>query len=394
MLTWRKRNNLRDRYVQNINNINDNIINSKEEKTSITVSIAKLDGGFTESHGETRRQHLHLHLQLRSGQLRNGKRVGAHGNLYLRNGGGFGFLLRIPENRRCSVDSTPTHNTHLCSTVCSQARNAHHALGSSNHGLHFISARLKRICHLVLHMSHPLLFSHLPFTSSTSSSSFTLPSTTTQEQAAQSVQHDQLQEHPVHHVHLQALPVDKLRHQESLWRENVQNDGNPHDNSHRLWAQRACDCLKDRRLFWWSTSIVWCTGKKSRRRSPSSDHGRSEGIWEIGTAGLADSRISETSYVRSQMHFDDSVESIADSDLEDGELQKMLTSPLYALNASGKPDAMVLQEREVSAQCTQADRKESLKSRSFWRSESFGETRCVVFIWAGKPDQEFCVQKR
>ena len=29
-----------------------------------------------------------------------------------------------------SVDRTPTHNTHLCSTVCSEARNAHHALGS------------------------------------------------------------------------------------------------------------------------------------------------------------------------------------------------------------------------------------------------------------------------
>ena len=36
------------------------------------------------------------------------------------------------------------------------------------------------------------------------------------------------------------------------------------------------------------------------------------------------------------MHFDDPVESIADSDLEDGELQKMLTSLLYAQKASGK----------------------------------------------------------
>ena len=50
------------------------------------------------------------------------------------------------------------------------------------------------------------------------------------------------------------------------------------------------------------------------------------------------------------MHVDDSVESIADSDLEDGELQKMLTSPLYVQRVSGKPDAMVVQEREVSAQ--------------------------------------------
>ena len=85
---------------------------------------------------------------------------------------------------------------------------------------------------------------------------------------------------------------------------------------------------------------------------------------EIGTASLPNSQISETSYFHSQMHFDDSVESIADSDLEDGELQKMLTSPLYAQKASGKPDVMVVQEREVSAQHTQADRKESLRSHS------------------------------
>ena len=52
------------------------------------------------------------------------------------------------------------------------------------------------------------------------------------------------------------------------------------------------------------------------------------------------------------MQFAESVESIADSDLEDGELQKLLTSPLYAQRASGKPDAIVVQEREVSAQTT------------------------------------------
>ena len=39
---------------------------------------------------------------------------------------------------------------------------------------------------------------------------------------------------------------------------------------------------------------------------------------------------AEMSYFQSQMHSDyDSAESIADSDLEDGELRKMLTSPLY-----------------------------------------------------------------
>ena len=64
------------------------------------------------------------------------------------------------------------------------------------------------------------------------------------------------------------------------------------------------------------------------------------------------------------MHFDDSVESIADSDLEDRELQKMLTSPFYAQKASVKPDAMVVQEREISAKFAQANRKESLRSDS------------------------------
>ena len=55
--------------------------------------------------------------------------------------------------------------------------------------------------------------------------------------------------------------------------------------------------------------------------------------------------LSETSYIQSQMHFDDSVESTADSDVEDGELQKMLTSPLYAQKASEIPDAMFSSEQ-------------------------------------------------
>ena len=67
---------------------------------------------------------------------------------------------------------------------------------------------------------------------------------------------------------------------------------------------------------------------------------------EIRTTGVPDSQLAETSYFQSDMHFDESVENIADSDLEDGELQKMLTSPLYAQKASGRPDAMVMRERE------------------------------------------------
>ena len=70
-----------------------------------------------------------------------------------------------------------------------------------------------------------------------------------------------------------------------------------------------------------------------------------EELGEIGTAVVPDSKLSETSYIQSQMHFDDSVESIADSELEDGELQKMLTSPLCDQKASEKPDALFSSEQ-------------------------------------------------
>ena len=48
---------------------------------------------------------------------------------------------------------------------------------------------------------------------STSSSSPTYPTTQ--------------REHSAHPAHLQAHSVDKLRHQESLWREDLQSGGNP-----------------------------------------------------------------------------------------------------------------------------------------------------------------------
>ena len=42
------------------------------------------------------------------------------------------------------------------------------------------------------------------------------------------------------------------------------------------------------------------------------------------------SPVEKMSDLQAQMHFNESKESIADSDLEDAELQKLLTSPLYA----------------------------------------------------------------
>ena len=56
------------------------------------------------------------------------------------------------------------------------------------------------------------------------------------------------------------------------------------------------DCpkdLEDNR----SISVIWCTERTWRARSPSSDHRRSGrgGFREIGSAGLPDSKVSETS---------------------------------------------------------------------------------------------------
>ena len=85
-----------------------------------------------------------------------------------------------------------------------------------------------------------------------------------------------------------------------------------------------------------------------------------EDMVEFGKVG------AEMSHLQSHMHSDYvSAESIADSDLGDGEPRKMLASPLYMQSredcessrmpiAPGKPAAL-LQERGASAKRTQAD---------------------------------------
>ena len=94
-----------------------------------------------------------------------------------------------------------------------------------------------------------------------------------------------------------------------------------------------------------------------------------EDMGEFGKVG------AEKSYLQSQVRSDhDSAESIADSDLEDGELRKMLASPLYMQSredcessrmpiAPGKPAAL-LQDRGASAKRTRADLRKGLMSRS------------------------------
>ena len=112
--------------------------------------------------------------------------------------------------------------THICAVQSVHKRGTHRALGSSHTDCSVIFVRLKRVRHLV----RTCLTLYCSLTS-TLSSSFSLPSTTTPEHAALSGQHDHLQKHPGHHELLQAPPDDKQRHQESLWRENLQSGGNP-----------------------------------------------------------------------------------------------------------------------------------------------------------------------
>ena len=198
-------------------------------------------------------------------------------------------------------------------------------------------------------MSHPCWsLPHVPFTTSTSSSSsFTLPSTTTPEHALQSGQLDLLQQHLVHHQPLQDLTVDKRRYQEPLSRENLQSGGNPrktfstgYEPKELATVSRISRITDPYQLY---DAQKEC-GERDHR-VPITEEVREVG--EIETHSLPDSQISETSHFQSHMHFDDSAERTADSDLEDGELQKMLTSPLYAQKASGNPDALFHLSRET-----------------------------------------------
>ena len=185
-LSWRKRNNLCDRYVQNINNVNDKMNNSKEENTSITKLIGKLDGGTTESHGETRRQRLHL--QYRSGTTHNGRRVGAHG-------------IHIIWEMVVIPTVWLQRGTHTQCAWLKTKRDLQASLCPKTSVVIWCATGLIHGC------------SHAPSSMSTSSSS---PANRTTQR-----------EHSAHHALLQDHQVDKLRHQESLWREDLQSGWNP-----------------------------------------------------------------------------------------------------------------------------------------------------------------------
>ena len=217
-LAWRKHDNLWDRYVQNINDVNDKISNSKE-KTSITLSIEKLDGGTTESHGEARRHRLHLQLR----RSRTSQRQTSWSLWCSTSSDKWCWFRFLGRNSRKSTggygQDTHSQYTSVQYRFITSADRTHNALGSR---IALSSWCAWQECsYLVFSMSHPWL-SHLPLTTSTSTSSFALLSRT------QKQHHRYNQNNSENTQYITHIPsVDKLRHQESLWREDVQSGGNP-----------------------------------------------------------------------------------------------------------------------------------------------------------------------
>ena len=90
------------------------------------------------------------------------------------------------------------------------------------------------------------------------------------------------------------------------------------------------------------------------------------------------------------MHFDNSAERIADSDLEDGELQEVLTSPLHVQIASVKADALVVPERD---KCTIEAGKESLRCHSSEGQKASGKPDAwfiFLVLWHERSREEIC----
>ena len=185
-------------------------------------------------------------------------------------------------------------------------------------------------------MTHPWL-SHLSVTTSTLSSSFTLPSRI-QEHAAQSVQQEQLREHF----------VDEKRYQRPVCYDQQQIGGKPRHTTPTGYEPKALETkiietgsysedpeeTEPQRVEPdESLQTDLCQLYEKQERFMEEDHQAliTEEVGELGEIG------DKQSCIQSQMHFDyDSAESTADSDLEDGELRKMLTSPLCAQKNDGE----------------------------------------------------------
>ena len=215
-------------------------------------------------------------------------------------------------------------------------------------------------------------------------------------------QHDLFQDDTVHREPLPQTTRSESNAKEPLSHINYESGRNLRTNTPTgLRAQRACDpraCDQGACDNFWKfsgrpLSIIRCTEREfgeQDQHAPFIEDVKE--FVQIETRGLLDHGIAEMSpvdqmtHLQSQMRFDESMESMADSDLEDGELQKLLTSPLYVPRASGKPDAMVVQEREVSAQTSHSSEDHGApgnRLHCFHQIVLNRETKCgvVEFEW-------------
>ena len=243
---WLRQNKLWFRYIHNINSVNDKISNSKEE-TLITWSISRLDGGTTESHGWPADSifififnfavadfAIPNELELMATYTWEMVVISASWKEFQKINGGAQTVHPLTIHI-CAVQFVHTRGTHKQRAWLKGQHGSRIALSSLCSWKQVWSSGVAQCLTFCCFLT-------CPFTTSTSSSSFTLPSTT-QEQAAQSVQQEQLREHPLRHAHLQAPSVDKLRHQESLWREDLQSGGNPRTTTPTFFVSALVFCV-------------------------------------------------------------------------------------------------------------------------------------------------------
>ena len=244
-----------------MHNVNDKINNSMEEKTSNYHVDRKLDGGLQRATGKPAGSVFIFKFAVANFTMANESHGIPHHLLY---GGDFGLLERIPEHRRSVYTGHPL-TRHICVVqFVHSAYRTSNALGSR---IAVSSLRTQsKCCHLVCNMSHPWLFSHAPSSRSTSSSSPTCPTTQ--------------REHSAHPAHLQAPSVDKLRHQQSLWREDLQSGGTLRTTISTGYELKELATVSRTDAYSGDPYQLYDVQENFwRRRSPSSYHRQSEGIW-------------------------------------------------------------------------------------------------------------------
>ena len=281
------------------------------------------------------------------------------------------------------VDRTPTHTTHLCTYSASQ--NAPHRCftHANTRGSSRLPWCVKSSLSSQLHVSHVAALATEHFYTIFLTNIFFRPSSL-------------------------SMTCFILAHS-GLEHETLRDPRRIHEIciSHRLWAQIDT-------IWRFRASRNW-VGQKYWERSTASKNWARQEYWDRSVSNTRKNTGRPTinipsqkkrrrlgnfdvdmPYVQSRIHSDfDSAESIADSDLEDGELRKMLASPLYASGwgenygspqrpiASGKPEAQRIQKRGASANRIQADhcrRERELEIKFISRATSVWETGCIVFI--------------